>query len=81
MRKIIATIGAVATALSLGAGVASAETGKNPQLDQLCTHLAFVAPAPVFIINGTKVTGQLVGLRAKNDYCTSSDFVSPSDWD
>lgn len=68
---LVAGVVGIGAALGLSAP-ASAETGTHPHLDNLCTHPAFAAPA----VNGLP----LVGLRAHNDYCSSSEFVHPADY-
>lgn len=60
---------------------AEAGTGSTPQLDTLCTHPAFVASAPTVRVNGgDPISMPLIGLRAHNSYCASSNFVNPADY-
>lgn len=69
MKRLKLIVGSVAVALAAAfAPAASAETGHNPQLDQLCMNPAFV--------NATHG----VGLAGRNEYCGSNAFVHPKDY-
>jgi hypothetical protein len=60
-------VGALLISLS---GVAHAETGSNPLLDNLCfSNPAFAQP-----------TANPVGLRKHNGYCKSGAYVPPPDY-
>jgi hypothetical protein len=80
-KKICITVaGSIVLAVGTlwASGNARAETGSDPQLDSLCFSVpAFAASAPAATLNGNVLRNNLVGLRAKNAYCTSDQYIPP----